>query len=346
MPALKDELLARGASFSYFQAIRLMRREGAGPIRVRPQLTLAFPDTDIDRIESLETLDAGTQPVEQPDTRAAGGYRITANFFGLYGVSSPLPTFYTEDLLEDQREGRRARRELLDVLHAALYPLLYEAWRKYRLPLRAVEEGDAVALDTLYAFAGLGSAEQRERIPGSGGLLRYLGLFAQRHRSVLGLRTLLADAFAPASVEIESCVPQWVPLPPSQRLRLGMQAHQLGQDCPLGERIEDSDNLLRIELSELSDEMFQRLLPGGRGHVWLQFLVRFYLRRPLQVNTRLRLGRGQVQGARLGAPTWSRLGLDTWLPGSDAGRASAAAVELRLPADLPLSPRMNSHAAG
>ena len=131
-----------------------MRRAGASHIRVRANLSLGFPDTDIDCIEPMPG-------------RAPGGddaLRITANFFGLYGVSSPLPTFYTEDLLDDQREGRHARREFFDILHASLYPLLFEAWRKYRLQLRAVEgERRRRALDMLYAFAGLGSAPQRDR---------------------------------------------------------------------------------------------------------------------------------------------------------------------------------------
>ena len=335
MPALKDELLAHGAGYGYFQAIRLMRRAGASSIRVRPNLSLGFPDTDIDRIEPM------------PGPAADGGgdaYRVTANFFGLYGVSSPLPTFYSEDLLDDQREGRHARRDFFDILHASLYPLLFEAWRKYRLQLRAVEENDADALDMLYAFAGLGSAQQRDGLPGAGGLLRHLNLFAQRTRSALGLRTLLADAFAPAAVEVESCVPQWVPIPADQRLRLGLQANVLGEDCPLGVQVEDSDNLLRIVIGDLPESLFQQLLPGADGHRWLQFLVRFYLTRPLQVAVELRLKQGEGRGARLGEASWSRLGLDTWTPGEPADGAPAASFLL---APQLISPTRNSsHAAG
>ena len=332
MPALRDELLAHGARYGYFQAIRLMRRAGARQIRVRPQLSLGFPDTDIDRIEPL------------PGQAEAGdAYRITANFFGLYGVSSPLPTFYTEDLLDDQREGRHARREFFDILHASLYPLLFEAWRKYRLQLRAVEEDDADALDMLFAFAGLGSAAQRDGLPGAGGLLRHLALFAQRTRSALGLRTLLADAFAPAAVEVESCVPQWLPIPADQRIRLGEQASRLGEDCPLGVQFEDCDNQLRIVIADLPPALFQQLLPGADGHRWLQFLVRFYLTRPLQVAVELRL---QSRGgeARLGGGAWSRLGLDSWLP--PAPGESASPVGFRLAEELMPSTRTHSHAAG
>lgn len=342
-----DALAARGTSYSYFQAIRLLRRAGAASIRVRPNLSLGFPDADIERIERVERVEGGGD--------GQHAWRVTANFFGLYGVSSPLPTFYTEDLLDDQREGRHARRDFFDILHAALYPQLFEAWRKYRLQLRVVEERDDEALDLLCAFAGLGSAAQRDSLPGAAGLLRHLNLFAQRTRSALGLRTLLADAFGPATVEVMSCEPQWVPIAPDQRLRLGLQAHALGEDCPLGEQVEDCDNLLRIVIGELPAALFQRLLPGADGHRWLQLLVRFYLTRPLQVVVELRLKAGEGRGAGMGTATdpgadpasWSRLGLDTWLPGAQPGGAASSSFLLPpQPIASEMPERNFSHVAG
>ena len=332
---MKDALQAEGASYAYFQAVRLLRRAGASGIRVRPRLSLAFPDTDIDRIERLPgAAEDGSQDV----------FRITANFFGLYGVSSPLPTFYTEDLLDDQREGRHARRDFFDILHAALYPQLFEAWRKYRLQMRSVEDNDADALDMLYAFAGLGSPAQRDGLPGAAGLLRHLNLFAQRTRSALGLRTLLGDAFAPAAVEVDACLPRWMPIPEDQRLRLGQQAHRLGEECPLGAQIEDSENFLRIVIRDLPEALFQQLLPGADGHKWLQFLVRFYLTRPLRVGIELHLKEDEGAAARLGAAAWSRLGLDTWLSG---GRdADAPTTRIRLAPQLPSRTRNAPHVAG
>ena len=71
--AIKDALLANGEKHAYFQAVRLLRlfdrNTGARQenLRVRPKLSLGFPENDIDRIESLPQ----------------GGYRITANLFGL-----------------------------------------------------------------------------------------------------------------------------------------------------------------------------------------------------------------------------------------------------------------------
>lgn len=318
---VEESLLAHGERFSYFQAMRLLRlfgnARGMSPesLRIRPKLGLGFPDSDIESIEpGLE-----------------GGFRVTVNFFGLYGVASPLPTYYTEDLFEEQREGRHATRDFLDIIHHAMYPLLFDAWRKYRLQLRVVEDGDLPVLDHLYAFAGLDDRALRDQLPFSGDLLRYAGLFNMRPRSVLGLRTLLADAFSPAQVDIASCTLQAVPIPVDQRLRLGLQANCLGEDTYLGSEIDDYGGSLTIRLSDLPKQLFHQLLPATKGNERLKFLAHFYLIDPLEIKVELELRHDEAQGARILAESvdvmtnsadngadqsrgnWSRLGLDTWL---------------------------------
>lgn len=300
---VRDDLLARGERYSYFQAVRLLGLYGRGGkhqenLRVRPKLALGFPENDIDAIEAT----------------ADGGYRITANFFGLYGVASPLPTYYTEDLFEEEREGRHVTREFLDIVHYAMYPLLFEAWSKYRLQPRIIEQEDAGALNQLYAFVGLHDADLRvDLLPGSAGLLRYAGLINQRPRSVLGLKVMLADAFAGADVYIDCCVLHALPIPPDQQWRLGRQGHCLGEDAYLGTEIDDYSSHLHIRLSNLSQPLFHQLLPGAAGNQRLRFLTSFYLTDPFDIEVELDLRHDEAEPARTNSTQWSRLGLDTWL---------------------------------
>lgn len=309
-----QSLLEKGERFSFFQAVRLLQRSGdrldhSSFLRIRPKLSLGFPDTDIDVIRPL------------PD----GGHQVTANFFGLYGVASPLPTFYTEDLFEEEREGRHAARDFLDIAHQSLYGLLVDSWKKYRLPLRVIEGGEAKVLNHLYAFVGLADPGLRARLPGSELLLRYAGLFNQQPRSALGLCTLLADAFAPASVDLLPCVTRVAPIPDDQRLRLGERGHGLGEDAYLGSEIDDCENNVVVRLAELPEDVFHSLLPGNEANRKLQFLISLYLIDPLNVGVELRLRASEVQPARLGGADWSRLGLDSWLaPTAQAALAPVA----------------------
>ncbi|MGB9701073.1 MAG: type VI secretion system baseplate subunit TssG, partial [Thermodesulfobacteriota bacterium] len=110
---LKLDLLEKGHEFSFFQALRLLRRltkgieqpspEGRGHIKIRPHLSLAFPPADIAQIE---------ENAEDPFS-----FTVTATFLGLYGSSSPLPTFYTEDLLAEAMEEETVTRDFIDIFN-------------------------------------------------------------------------------------------------------------------------------------------------------------------------------------------------------------------------------------
>ncbi|KVK92229.1 type VI secretion system baseplate subunit TssG [Burkholderia sp. MSMB1498] len=326
MPALEPVLLGEAKHFAYFQAIRLLRRivrERRGdaiggpaapmPIHTRPNLALSFPDTDVERIDKAED----------------GGYRVIANFFGLYGVSSPLPTFYTEDLIDEASKGRHAARSFLDVLHRVLYPLLFDAWLKYRLSLRIVEDHDAAALRPLYALAGVDVRTARDAGLHEHALLRHVGLLSQRPRSAAGLRALLADVLAPSTVDIEQCVPQWLPIPVDQRTRVGANAHRLGVDARVGERMRDDGGRLRIVLGDVPGPLFRELMPGGDAFRRLRFLARLYLTLPFVVDVEVRVRTRDAGPARCGGDAWSRVGLDAWLGGPSAKHATSP--EFRLP---------------
>mgnify|MGYP001574765194 FL=1 len=179
-PVVIDPLLDDGGEFGFFQALRLLRlrfpseKDFVDNVRVRPRLGLGFPLRDIEGIEQ----------------DGDGRYRIEANFFGLYGVTSPLPTFYTEDLIDEQLLGHSAGRDFLDILHASLYPLLFRAWEKHRIWIDITERRDVKSLRQLQALIGIADArpEQRDQ---SNDLLRYAGLFNQYPRSALGLQQLV-----------------------------------------------------------------------------------------------------------------------------------------------------------
>lgn len=323
--AVKDRLLREGASFSFFQALRLLRLLGRQrhpelsgrqlwrSIRVRPKLTMAFPETDLDAIEEAAE---GEQ------------VQVTANFYGLYGVSSPLPSFYTEDLLGEESHERKAAREFLDILHQALYPLLYEAWAKPRQALKVVEEGDGAYLDRLFALLGLGDRKTRESLPLAYALLRYTGLFTQFPRSALGLQTLLSDALEGMPVRIESCVLRRVRIPHDQQNRLGERAVSLGRDLCLGQQVDDRMSAIRIRVGPVSPDQFQRLLPQKLHLNWVRFLVRLYAIGTWHVKAEIVLAAGSVQAAQLGHLPWGHLGLDTWLVSGSDSREVAATFAL------------------
>ena len=306
---LKARLLAEGPSHSFAQALRLLRRvvtaEGADPapkhfwkrVTVRPHLSMAFAPADIHDIQST-----GTEPP---------GYQMTVEFLGLYGASSPLPNFYTEDLLEEQGAGKTATRDFLDLFNSALYPLHFASWSKHRLFHSLVEERDPAALERLFCLLGLPESGRCRHVA-SYALLKYIGLFALASRPMEGLRGLLADYFG-QPFELDPCVARTVRIPEDQRLRLGTACHQLGESTCLGSEIQDSMGKFRVRVGPLDAEDFQRFWPGGPAYLELAELIGLYCRDSLCWDLRLVLRRGEGRGTQLGHPAWATLGRGTWL---------------------------------
>jgi type VI secretion system protein ImpH len=324
---LSNQLLARGDRYSFFQAYRLLRllsrRDGVSEqdaIRVRPRLGLGFPQTDLQSIE------------EQGRHR----YRVTANFLGLYGVDSPLPTFYTEDLLNEQADGYAVNREFLDVFAQSIYPLFFEAWLKSKPALRVIEYEDKRMLEILYAFVGIERPHSKFRQPGVGSLLSCGAFYNQQTRSAEGLKGALKASFPLSEVEIRQLQVVWVSIAPEQRLSLGRQACRLGQDAHLGDRCRTLDGI-KIEFSKLSIQTYRALLPGGAQYERFRFLVDYYLIEPLPVRVDLRLELGQAQAARVAGAEWSCLGNDTWLVGEHKANCAGTSYELRLREPLSLA---------
>jgi type VI secretion system protein ImpH len=300
---LTRRLLDRGDRYSFFQAHRLLRllsrREGINAqdaIRVRPRLGLGFPQSDLQSITQYEP----------------GHYRITANFLGLYGVDSPLPTFYTEDLLNEQSDGLAVNREFLDIFAQSIYPLFYQAWLKSRPALRVIEYEDERMLQILYAFVGIENPQAKFSKPGVGSLLYCGALFNQQTRTAAGLETILKACFSQAQVEVRQLQSVWMPIDTDQQFRLGNSACTLGDDAHLGDQCRTFDGVT-IVMQELPIVLYRALLPGGIEYDRFQFLVDYYLIEPWPIRVELRLRQGEAEPARLSALAWSTLGGDTWL---------------------------------
>lgn len=313
---LKLELLKEGHAFSFFQVMRLLRlfqkplAAAEEPrsieknnIMVRPKLSLAFPAADVDSIKELDS--EGTR------------FQVTATFLGLYGSSSPLPTFYTEDLMDEAAEEESVARDFIDVINHRLFLLLFECWTKYRQFLQVVEENNTRYMNRLFSLLGLGEELLREDVADSYRLIRYIGLFTQFPRSALGLRTLLQDALDNIPIEIIPCLKRRASIPVGQRLFLGASGGFLGMDSFLGEEIEDRMGKFRLRIGPLDTAGFRRFFPGSDGYNKLVSLTKLYIVDPLEYDLELIMSRGEARPVCLGAPEWSRLGSDTWVFSGD-----------------------------
>lgn len=318
---IMEDLIAHGYEFSFAQLLRLARHHFAHTgdlhevpwqdrVWVRPTLNLAFPAADVAQVERHRN--DGSELL------------ITTTFMGLYGPSSPLPTHYTEDLLDEASLDCSLSRGFLDLLHQRLYHLYFQCWSKYRFFIRVTEEKNPQDLKRLFCLAGIDDKNQRAMISGVESLLRYTGLFTQHPRSASGLQTLLKDALEIKTLKVEQCVLRRVPIPHDQQLRIGVLGTRLGENTVLGSEVADRMGKFRIHIGPLSREEFASLLPDTPKYEKLALLTRFYIEAPLDFDVMVTMAEGEARPIRVGDPDGQRLGYNSWcFSGDTLGETSA-----------------------
>jgi type VI secretion system protein ImpH len=320
---LIDELLRKPHQFDFYQAVNILLaakpealppgRIGPTeqePVRFRSHASLAFPSCDVERVERLQN-QGGSGPA----------YRMTVNFMGLYGSVSPLPVFYTEDLIAGNEEESN-QRDFLDLFNHRMISLVYRSWEKYRYYIQFQPDATDRFSQWMYALVGLGGKVQREGLQLDWErLLAYIGLFSMRSRSALTLARIISHYFKGLPVAIQQCVERWVVIDHTQHARLGKHNCSLARDCTIGERVRDRSGKFRLCIGALDFTLFRRYLPDGPDYRPLLDLVRFSLRDQLEFDIRLTLMQDEVPDLDLAADNPCRLGWSTWLgfhPDQDA----------------------------
>jgi len=307
---INSQLFKESSKFSFIQAIRLLEqnlkdKDGSfkKKIRARPRLSLDFPNSDIVDIQEDDDF-----------------IRLTVTFMGLYGESSPLPTFYTEMLLQEQKDDKSVMRDFIDIFNAPVYKTYFKVWLKNQLGIRLDEFNDTKVLDFLHLFSGMPKEHLRQKHQNSYSLLKYAGLNMHYPRSAEALRTLISDIIDNERVEIIQCIKQMAPIPQSQYCSLGQDNTTLDEDLHLGNKVKDRMGKFRIFIDDLDIKSFNELLPKTQRFDLLCEAVRLYIGESLDWDLQLTLRDDAFKVISLGEDYDSRLGLNTWLGSSKKTR--------------------------
>ncbi|MFT6260720.1 MAG: type VI secretion system protein ImpH [Bermanella sp.] len=295
---LEQDILENGTEYNFFQAYRLLEsvnetypvsaRRPARKIEVRPELSLGYTEQDISKINALDK---------------NRGYEIISQLPGLYGVASPLPDFYNEELLDNEWDEHEAPREFLDIIHKQLFPKLYQAWRLYKLNLNTVERSNDSYWNLLFSLLGDPNIENN-------GLkdlkLRYFSLFANKERSKEGIRILISDFLDLDNIEIQEFNRQEVNISESLRCRLGEKNHQIGV-AHIGSKILDQSLRVTAVANNISELQYKTLNEDTVKLDTLKQLLTEYLKKPLQLD--LKLNVDVTESSICLGKSWNQLGI-------------------------------------
>lgn len=308
---IKELLISSGSKFSFTQAYRLVNlilketkfstNDIHNVLKIRPHLSLDFPCSDIHSIKN------------HTDENNVFTYQITTTFLGLYGSSSPLPTFYTENLLREQSEDSSLTRNFIDIFNNHLYHNLFKTWSSHKLSYKLFEEKDNNYLSYLYSIGGLDSKSTRDIIPEDYNPIRYLGILGHFPRSAFGLKTILADILEIPKINIFECKDTVIKISETQRLSLGLNNTELGESTHLGEQIISTTHAFTIEIGPIEFDTYTNILPNTSKFSLLNRIVNLYIDQPLIWDIEAIVISRQIPGIQLGADKGARLGFDSWI---------------------------------
>ena len=318
--ALRARLLADPRRFGFDAAARVLMRDARTPdaaaaIRFRTLSGLAYPGPEVAAAREV--------PGRAPE--------LTVTVMGLTGPSGVLPRAWSETLSASLKSRSRALHDFVDLFSHRMIALFARAGAKYRLARNAdfAPPGDDPVSYALLSFTGHGTPHLADRfLPGAAALAHYAGLLSAYPRSADRLAALLSDWLG-RPVEVHQFAGAWLPLPPSQRSRLGEgrwpgQYTQLGVEAAVGVRAWDAQGRFLLKVGPLNRTEFSRLLPDAAGLKRLVALARTYAGPGFGFAVNLRLAGREVPALRLDGT--ARLGWDGWMAGRDPSRDAVDAT--------------------
>ena len=302
-------LFREGYRFNFYQAVRLLEKyfaDAPAPgetsevrrerIFFRPDVALTFPASDVRRVEALDEADRA---------------RVTVTFMGLYGIASPLPVYFYDELATEEPDTFPLR-DFLDIFDHRLYSYFYRAWKKYRPEINTEQPDRDVHAKRFLGLAGLGTAHALDRSPVANRmrLAAFAGRLSPRVRNAEGLRAVLAGLLKGIEVRIEENVARWVPIPSRPTMSGG--GMQLGVTTTIGEKVFDRAGKFRVVLGPITFAQYRELLPGGDLARRIAYLVRLYAPDYLDYDVEIHLNTDDIPRVRLGEKAVS-VGQTTWL---------------------------------
>ncbi|MDC9768168.1 type VI secretion system baseplate subunit TssG [Proteus mirabilis] len=233
------------------------------PLRFRPWPGMGFPAGEL-------------RTVEQHSTKPELPLTVRTNFLGLYGIDSPLPTSYLDDIAQGV-DGTEVLTEFLDIFNHRIITQYYRIWRKYAYPATFEAGGTDATSQCLLGLIGLGIPGCAERIATP--ISRFLALLSTMRlptRNSEGVKALIS-LLAPNT---QAVINEYdiVKVPVDERTSLARhQRVSLATRPTLGKTAKDTTSRILISLTTYHPQEAQGWLPGG--HLYTDFLVllRVYL---------------------------------------------------------------------
>ncbi|MGN8277909.1 type VI secretion system baseplate subunit TssG [Pseudomonas sp. SMN5] len=273
---LLDALKGQVAEASLFRFCQLLEQALPGhpllgstanpaddPVRFRPDPGMGFPAGELKAIETDD---------HHPGRPAT----VRTRLLGLYGVDSPMPTAFLDDIAQ-RREGHEALEAFLDIFNHRIFTQFYRIWRKYSYPVTFEAGGSDATSQCLLGLIGLGiPGTARQIATPVSRFLALLGVMRLPTRNAEGIEALVKLLAPHSRARITPHWPQEIALAHPASLCPDRPV-SLSEGTPLGRVGRDVNSQLQLALYTEDLCEARGWLPAGQLHGDLLVLLRVYL---------------------------------------------------------------------
>lgn len=233
------------------------------PIRFRPWAGMGFPAAELHTVE------------QHPDN-CMRPLTIRTHFLGLYGIDSPLPSHYQDDITQ-HNEGTEALTEFLDIFNHRFITQYYRIWRKYAYPITFETGGNDTTSQCLFGLIGLGISGIAERI--NTPISRFLALLSTMRlptRNSEGIKALISLLAPDTTAQVNEY--DTVRIIVDKRSNLSRNHPiPLFRRAILGKVAKDTTSRILISLTAHQPKEARNWLSKGHLHTDFLALLRVYL---------------------------------------------------------------------
>lgn len=238
---------------------------------------------------------------------------ITLNFLGIFGSSSPLPSHYSEMVLQSL-DIDRVLYDFLNLFNHHLQKFIYPIWEKHRYYIQFKKDLSDKFSKYILSFLGLYSNTiENNSLLNFSKLLPYVGILSMKYKSAGTLKSILRHYLSHKDIEIIQCIPDKYNIPNWQYSSLGKENIFLGENFLIGESVISKNGKFRILLKNVTTDDLIKYSILGKKMDELNDLISFSLKEPLKYEVSLEIKKERKIQLKLNQEKKRFLGINCWI---------------------------------
>ncbi|RXJ98329.1 type VI secretion system baseplate subunit TssG [Arcobacter sp. CECT 8986] len=268
-------------------------------IRFKANPSLSFQKSEIAKVEFIKEKDLKVE--------------ITLNFLSIFGSASPMPSHYSEMVL-DSLDSDKVLYDFLNLFNHHLQKFVYPIWQNHRYYIQYQNDLSDRFSKYIFSFLGLYS----NRIENNSSLnlkklLPYLGILCMKHKSAGTLKSILRHYLDHQNLEIIQCVKDKYDIPTWQHCKLGEKNSSLNSSFLIGESVESRNAKFQILLKDVKNYQLVEYSILGKKMKELKELISFSLNEPLKHEICFEIKKEEKSCLNLENNKNQFLGINTWI---------------------------------